>query len=240
MRASSSENLADFEKAIGYKFRKKSLLKESLTHKSYAHEQQKNHPSFNERMEFLGDAVLELIISEYIYTTYPEYTEADLSRIKAYAVQEATLAEVSIAINIGEYLSLGRGEEMTGGRKKASLLADAFEAVLAAIYLDSSYKKAKEFVLKHLAHKIEELTVTNFIFDFKTKLQEVSQAQFSVLPRYIIHKEEGPEHRKTFEVKVFINQDFFGSGKGKTKKAAAQKAAEAALKKIKKTHETDI
>lgn len=240
MRASSSKNLADLEDRLGYKFKKKSLLKEAVTHKSYAHEQKKNRLSFNERMEFLGDSVLELIISEYLYKTYPAYTEADLSRTKSYTVQEATLAETAKNINLGEYLLLGKGEEMTGGRKKSSLLADAFEAVLAAIYLDGGYKKARDFVYGHLAHKTDQLAEKNFIFDFKTKLQEVAQAHFGMLPAYIIHKEEGPEHKKTFEVKVFIGSDSLGTGKGKTKKAAAQKAAEAALKKIRKKYEIDL
>jgi len=240
MRVSSSKNIADLENNLGYTFKKKSLIKEAITHKSYAHEKQKGSLSFNERMEFLGDSVLELIISEYIFTTYPEYTEADLSRIKAYTVQESTLAEIAKSINIGDCLILGKGEEMTGGRKKDSLLADAFEAVLAAIYLDGGYKKAKAFILRHLIYKTDELSTKNFIFDFKTKLQEVAQAQFGVLPAYVIHKEEGPEHKKTFEVKVFINENYLGLGKGKTKKAAAQKAAEAALKKIKKNYEINL
>jgi len=240
MRVSSSKNIADLENNLGYTFKKKSLIKEAITHKSYAHEKQKGSLSFNERMEFLGDSVLELIISEYIFTTYPEYTEADLSRIKAYTVQESTLAEIAKSINIGDCLILGKGEEMTGGRKKDSLLADAFEAVLAAIYLDGGYKKAKAFILRHLIYKTDELSTKNFIFDFKTKLQEVAQAHFGVLPAYVIHKEEGPEHKKTFEVKVFINENYLGLGKGKTKKAAAQKAAEAALKKIKKNHEINL
>jgi ribonuclease-3 len=240
MRASSSKNLADLESSLGYKFKKKSLLKEAITHKSYAHEKQKGVLSFNERMEFLGDSVLELIISEYIFTSHPEYTEADLSRIKSYTVQEATLAETAQNIDIGKHLLLGKGEELTGGRAKSSLLADAFEALLAAIYLDGGYKKARDFIHRHLIHKTDELSTKKFIFDFKTKLQEVAQAQFSVLPKYIVHKEEGPEHKKTFEVKVFINDDYLGMGKGNTKKAAAQKAAEAALKKIKKNYEINL
>ena len=235
MRASSSKNLADLEGSLGYKFIKKSLLKDAITHKSYAHEKQKGILSFNERMEFLGDSVLELIISEYIFNSYPEYTEADLSRIKAYTVQESTLAETAKSIDIGKHLLLGKGEEMTGGRAKNSLLADAFEALLAAIYLDGGYKKARDFIHRHLIHRTDELSEKNFIFDFKTKLQEVAQANFGALPKYIIHKEEGPEHKKTFEVKVFINDNYLGLGKGKTKKAAAQKAAEAALKKLKKS-----
>jgi ribonuclease-3 len=240
MRASSSENLIGLEHSIGYTFRKKVLLKEALTHKSFAHEQQKRRIVFNERMEFLGDAVLELVMSEYLYSTYQDYTEADLSKLKAYAVQESTLADIAQGLNIGDFLKLGKGEELTGGRRKPSLLANAYEALLAAIYLDGGYRKAKNFVLSFLAPKIDDLVTNNFVFDFKTKFQEVVQAQFGILPKYITHKEEGPEHKKIFEVKVFINDDYYGSGKGKTKKAAAQKAAEAGLKKIRKKHETDL
>ncbi|MEN8264751.1 MAG: ribonuclease III [Nitrospirota bacterium] len=233
MRVLSSENLTGIEESIGYTFKKKSLLKEGLTHKSFAHENQKKIIPFNERMEFLGDSVLELIISEYLFSSYEDYNESDLSKMKAYVVQESTLAETSKALDIGSYLRLGKGEEMTGGREKPSLLADAFEALLAAIYLDGGFKKARLFVLANLTNKIDELAKNNFIFDFKTKFQEVVQAEFGVLPKYLTHKEEGPEHRKTFEVKVYINDKYLGSGKGKTKKAAAQKAAEAGLEKIK-------
>ncbi|GBD97150.1 MAG TPA: ribonuclease III [Nitrospirae bacterium] len=240
MRVSSSKNLTGLENSIGYTFKKKSLLKEALTHKSYAHEKSRESILFNERLEFLGDAVLELIVSENLFSAHSEYTEADLSKIKAYVVQESTLAQTAKDLDIGAYLCLGKGEEITGGRKKPSLLADAFEALLAAIYLDGGYKKAKKFVLDHLMNKIEEIEANRHIFDFKTKLQEIAQAQFGVLPRYIIHKEEGPEHKKTFEVKVFIKDDFLGSGKGKTKKAAAQKAAGEGLKKIEEGNETNL
>lgn len=232
MDASSSKNLTGLEKSLGYSFKKKSLLKEAITHKSYAHEKQNRSVAFNERMEFLGDAVLELIISEYLFMTYSEYTEADLSRIKAYTVQESTLSMTAKEMDLGKHLLLGKGEEITGGREKASLLANVFEAVLAAIYMDSGYKKARDFVLKHLKDKIDKIESMKFIFDYKTRLQEVAQAQFGILPKYVTDKEEGPEHKKTFQVKVLINDKLLGSGKGKTKKAASQKAAEAALKKI--------
>ena len=232
MDALSSKDLTRLEKALGHTFKKKSLLKEAVTHKSYAHEKQNKRVLFNERMEFLGDAVLELIISEHLYASNIEFTEADLSKIKAYAVQESTLAGIAKKLDIGRHLLLGKGEELTGGREKPSLLANAFEAVLAAIYLDGGYESSKTFALDHLKGKMEDLTKNNLIFDFKTKLQEVVQADFGILPTYVTHKEEGPEHSKTFEVKVFINDDFLGEGSGKTKKAAAQKAAEEALKRI--------
>ena len=232
MDALSSNDLTSLEKALGYTFKKKPLLKEAITHKSYAHEKQNRRVLFNERMEFLGDAVLELIISEHLYSSHLEYTEADLSKIKAYAVQESTLAETAEKLDIGRHLLLGKGEELTGGREKPSLLANGFEAVLAAIYLDGGYEKSKTFVLDQLKGRIEDLTKNNLIFDFKTNLQEIAQAEFGILPTYVTDKVEGPEHRKTFKVKVFINDDFLGAGSGKTKKAAAQKAAEEGLKTI--------
>jgi len=233
MHAYSSKDLSSLENFIGHKFKNKSLLKEAITHKSFAHEQQNPDYLYNERMEFLGDAVLELIVSEYLYCSYAEFTEADLSKIKSYAVKESTLAEIAQSLGLGSFLLLGKGEKITGGMKKPSLLANAIEAIIAAIFLDGGYKKSKEFVLTYLIPKIEKLTADNVVFDFKTEFQEIAQAQFGVLPEYVTHKEEGPEHSKIFEVKVFINDDLFGTGQGKTKKAAAQKAAEAGLIKIK-------
>jgi len=229
MHASSSKDLTDLEASLGYSFKNKSLLKEAVTHKSYAHEQNKQAILFNERMEFLGDSVLELIISEYLYAAYTEYTEADLSKIKAYTVQESTLSETSKELNIGAYLLLGKGEEMTGGREKPSLLANAFESILAAMYLDGGYEIARDFVLGQLTDKMNEIPANKTIFDFKTRLQEVAQAQFSALPKYITHSEQGPEHQKIFEVKVLIKNNHYGTGSGRTKKAASQKAAEEAL-----------
>jgi len=232
MRVSSSKDLKNLENSLGYVFKKRQLLTESITHKSYSHEHGESLIPFNERMEFLGDAVLELIVSEYLFTRYKHFTEADLSKIKSYAVQESTLAAVAKKLKLGSYLRLGKGEEMTGGRKKPSLLSNAFEAVIAAVFLDGGYRNAKKVIASCLFPLIEKLTGKNVIFDFKTHFQEISQSEFGVLPRYVIDKEEGPEHKKTFEVKVYIKDKFMGSGKGTTKKAAAQKAAEAGLKKI--------
>ena len=232
MDASSLRNLNKLEKTLGHSFKNRALLKEAITHKSYAHENKKENVLFNERMEFMGDSVLELIISEYLYLSFPEYTEAGLSRIKAYTVQEATLAKAARSLNLGQHLFLGNGEEITGGRKKSSLLADAFEALIAAIYLDSGYASAKKFVLDNLKTEADEIATTGFVFDFKTKLQEVSQASFGTLPHYTTNKEEGPEHKKIFEVRVHIKEELYGTGQGRTKKAAEQKAAKAALEKI--------
>lgn len=232
MHASFSKNIAPLETSIGYSFKKKSILKEAITHKSFANENPKEASPFNERLEFLGDTILALIISEYLFRTYPEFTESQLSKIRAYAVQESTLAEIAKRLHIGVHLRLGKGEERTGGRTKPSLLANAFEAVLGAVYIDGGLKKANDLALRNLKDKINDVVTSNLIFDFKTKLQEVVQAQFGVLPRYVTHKEEGPEHEKIFEVEVFIKNNLYGIGRGRSKKAAQQMAAEAGLKKI--------
>ncbi len=233
MQVSSSENIQHLETKIGYKFKRKSLIKEALTHKSFSKENLLGLEPFNERLEFFGDAVLDLVVCEYIFNVYPQYTEAELSKIRAYAVQETTLTDIALGLNIGSYLRLGKGEETSGGRKKSSLLANAFEAILAAIYIDGGFNRAKEFVLKNLEGRIKTLVAKNLLFDFKTSFQEVVQGEFKVLPRYKVHKEEGPEHMKIFEVEVFIKNNSYGLGRGKTKKEAAQKAAKAGLKKLK-------
>ncbi|GBE06059.1 MAG TPA: ribonuclease III [Nitrospirae bacterium] len=232
MRVSSLENIRQLETKIEYTFKKKSLLKEALTHKSFAKEQKEAAVDFNERLEFLGDSVLELIISEYLFSDYPEYTEAQLSKIKAYAVKETTLAETSSRLGIGDHLLLGKGEDASGGRKKPSLLANAFESVLAAVYLDGGFEKARAFALGNLDTKIDNLIKGNVVFDFKTSFQEAVQERLGVLPGYRVRGEEGPEHRKTFEVEVFVKKDFYGTGRGKSKKEAEQQAARAGLKKL--------
>jgi ribonuclease-3 len=232
MRVSFSGSTAPLEESIEYTFRSKTLLKEALTHKSFSNEKENTGSPFNERLEFLGDAVLTLVISRYLYSAYPEYSESELSKIRAYVVRESSLADAAVRIDIGAYLRLGKGEEMTGGRQKSSLLANAFEALLGAIYLDGGIRKTEGFVIRHFKERISELASGDLQHDFKTSLQEVSQAQFGVLPRYVIEHEEGPEHRKTFEVKVFIKNAYYGSGRGGSKKAAAQRAAQAGLKKL--------
>lgn len=235
MHASFLENIQHLETRIGYKFRKKSLIKEALTHKSFAKEKTNNPEPYNERLEFLGDAVLELVVSDYLFNAYPQYTESEFSKIKAYAVKESTLSDIASRLNMGSCLRFGKGEESSGGREKISILANVFEAVLAAIYLDSGLKRAKEFALRNLNDKIKELIEKNLLFDFKTKLQEVVQEKFSALPKYKVHKEEGPEHMKIFEVEVFIKNVCYGAGRGRTKKEAAQKAAEVGLVKLLET-----
>ncbi|MBI4654369.1 MAG: ribonuclease III [Nitrospirae bacterium] len=232
MHALFSENISTLETSIGYTFKDKSLLCEAITHKSFANENPEISSSFNERLEFLGDAVLGLIISDYLFCSYPEYSEAQLSKIKAYAVQENTLKEIAKELDFGAYLLLGKGEEVTGGREKPSLLANVFEAVIGAVYLDGGLKEAEIFVLNFLKDRIKKLISENLLFDFKTRFQEIVQESYGILPRYVVHKETGPDHMKTFEVKVFIGDELYGAGKGKSKKDAAQRAAEEGLKKL--------
>lgn len=232
MRALFLENIQALESSIGYNFKDKSLIIEALTHKSFANENPEYISSFNERLEFLGDAVLGLIVSEYLFSSYPEYSEAQLSKIKAYAIQDNTLVKIATAFDIGSCLLLGKGEEATGGRKKPSLLANALEAILAAVYLDGGFKEARDLALNFLKDKIEKVVSKSLLFDFKTHFQEIVQEQYGVLPRYIVHKETGPEHIKTFEVEVFIGDELYGKGKGRSKKEASQKAAEEGLEKL--------
>lgn len=234
----SSKDIPTLEKKIGYTFKKKAIIKEAITHKSFAHENPKEATSFNERLEFLGDTVLSLTISEYLFRAYPNLSEAELSRLRAYAVKESTLAEVAEGLNLGRYLLLGKGEELTGGRKKPSILANTFEALIGAIYIDGGLKKVNDFILKNLRSRVDETIKREVIFDYKSKLQEVSQERFGVLPRYVIHRETGPEHDKTFEVKVYIKDEVYGTGKGKSKKTAQQLAASAGLRKLKEIDET--
>lgn len=233
----SSKDIPTLEKKIGYTFKKKAIIKEAITHKSFAHENPKEATSFNERLEFLGDTVLSLTISEYLFRAYPNLSEAELSRLRAYAVKESTLAKVAEGLNLGRYLLLGKGEELTGGRKKPSILANTFEALIGAIYIDGGLKKVSDFILKNLRSRVDETIKREVIFDYKSKLQEVSQERFGVLPRYVIHRETGPEHDKTFEVKVYIKDEVYGTGKGKSKKTAQQLAASAGLRKLKEIDE---
>lgn len=229
MQLSFSENIGAIERTIGYTFKDKSILQQSLTHKSYANENKQKADSYNERMEFLGDAVLELVVCEYLYYTFRESTEAELTKIKSYAVKESTLAQVARTLKIGNYLFLGKGEEATGGREKPSILADAYEAVIAAVYFDGGYENAKNFILNCLEKHINNLVKQKLVYNYKTEVQELVQTHFGVLPKYEFHGEEGPDHNKTFEVTLYVKDQVFGTGRGKSKKEATQMAASEAL-----------
>lgn len=223
---------SEFENEINYIFKNKSLLKQALTHSSYAHEEKMNYLKNNERLEFLGDAVLELTISHYLYENFPDMSEGDLTKFRANIVCEASLAKGATILNIGKYVLLSKGEEQTGGRTRASILSDVFEAVIGAIYLDSGINEAKNFIMSVLERYIEDARNNFHINDFKTHLQEFIQKTSKGNLKYNIIKEEGPDHNKIFTANVTHGNKILGSGKGKSKKEAEQKAAGVALQSI--------
>lgn len=224
--------LAAFEKKLGYNFGDIRLLQRALTHKSYANENKLSALEQNERYEFLGDAVLELGISDLLMQYFPNVSEGELSKLRAAIVNEGSLAELARGFDLGSYLFLGRGEDQCQGRNKDSLLSDAFEAVLGSIYLDSNFESVFGVIEKHFTALLKKATRQDIIQDFKTKLQEESQLRYRSIPRYELIAESGPDHDKTFEVHLFIKNDIYGKGLGKSKKQAEQQAAKAALDKI--------
>lgn len=225
---SSADRLAD---RLGYQFHRADLLRDALTHKSYLNETPEPGRQDNERFEFLGDAVLDLIISEAFLNRFPQAPEGDLSKLKAKIVSESALALVAEHLDLGAALALGRGEMLTGGRRKPSLLADALEAVIAAVYLDGGLEAARAVILRTFSLLLDDLSRPEAI-DYKTDLQEISQRTFDALPVYTVLRESGPDHRKEFEVQLTIRGDVYGAGVGRSKKEAEQHAARTALEKI--------
>jgi ribonuclease-3 len=219
--------LSDIPQRIGHAFKDTELLERALTHKSYANENKV--PYHNERMEFLGDAVLGLVISEYLMKTCPDSTEGDLSRLRAAVVSEPALAAVSRKIGLGDYLLLGKGEDQTGGRNKDSLLADCLEALIAAVYLDAGKDAAESLIIRFFEEVIKKTSASGGSLDYKTELQERCQDQLKQLPEYRIVSETGPDHQKQFEMEVWIKGQLAGRGTGKSKKEAEQRAAREAL-----------
>lgn len=211
---------------LGYEFKDSSLLETALTHSSYANEL--SCPS-NERLEFLGDALLGCVVSVLLYEKYPSYTEGDLSKIRSRVVSGTNFAKYAEMLGLGEQIRLGKGEESTGGRERESNNADAFEALIGALYLDAGYEKTFEVVSRLFRDAIEE---DDFPRDSKTQLQEVSQSVFGKTPEYRVLSEEGPQHERTFTVEVRIPSDLTGTGKGRSKRQSEQSAARDALRKL--------
>lgn len=222
--------LNELEKKIGYRFRDFSNLEQAMRHSSFCNEQKMNKLLCNERMEFLGDAVLELVTSEFLYTKYPKMPEGEATRKRASMVCEPTLALCAKEIGLGNYLYLGKGEELTGGRQRASVTSDALEALIGAIYLDGGFTNAKEFVEKFVLNGIEE---KQLFFDSKTIFQEMMQSITTETIHYELVKEEGPDHSKSFTVELFVGDRSAGTGTGRSKKNAEQAAAYDAIKKLK-------
>lgn len=230
LAAARKEQLAELEWALHYRFHRVELLNQALTHKSYVHEQ-REPAQHNERLEFLGDAVLGLVISDYCYGKFAHLDEGELSKLRASLVNEGNLARIARRLDLGAYLLVGRGEELTGGRAKVSLLADTLEAVLAAIYLDSGLEDVYQVVLRCFQEDLD--TVLNLGYkDYKSELQEYTQEKFGCVPTYAVVRERGPDHEKVFEVELAIRGQLQGIGAGKSKKEAEQEAARKVLEML--------
>ncbi|WP_024866571.1 ribonuclease III [Butyrivibrio sp. FCS014] len=226
----TEEQISKFEQIIGYTFRDKALITQAFTHSSFVNEQKINKRPDYERLEFLGDAVLEMISSAFLYRSFPDKKEGEMSKMRASLVCEPALAYDADALDLRSYIQLGKGEEATGGRNKESIIADVMEAVIGALYLDGGIQESKRFIDTYVLSNID--AVQMFV-DSKSLLQEMAQGENLGDIKYEICGESGPEHDKIFEVRVFVGEKKLGEGAGKTKKAAEQKAAYQALVALK-------
>ncbi len=231
-RKNTLESMKAFEKIIRYTFKNQDILKEALTHSSFSNERKENMVHNNERLEFLGDAVLSIVISDYLFKTHVNLPEGELTKIRSKIVCESTLGECSKRIELGQYMYFGKGEEMTGGRKRISILADAFESLIAAIYLDGGLESSRLFIMEYMKAEIQN-AITGMVFlDYKTHLQEIVQIRKDNRIKYEIIGEEGPDHCKLFYTQVKLNDIVIGYGKGRSKKEAEQEAAQMAIEKV--------
>jgi ribonuclease-3 len=228
----SAPGIPELEKSIGYSFSDKNLLVEAVTHKSYHHENPGEAPAHNERLEFLGDSVLGLAVVEYLFRAGEPRRESTMSKIKSHIVKDKALSEAAREISLGMHLRLGKGEAETSGRDKASILADAMEAVIGAVYVDGGFEEARRLVLRLFRDRLERALTLGEFHDYKTALQEESQTRFGELPQYRLSGEEGRDHDKLFTMEVFIGGRRWGTGTGRSKKEAQSEAAREALERI--------
>ena len=217
------KNIETLEDKLGYEFKDKKLIIEALTHKSY------KQPYDNERLEFLGDAVLDLVVGEYLFVKFKNSDEGKLSKIRASLVNETGFDKLARALNLGEYILLSNAEENNGGREKSSLLSNAFEAIMGAIYLEAGLQKVQEIAIKLIEENHKEISLDSLFRDFKTTLQELTQARFGITPEYKVVASRGPDHKKEFEVAVYIENKEYARAIGKSKKIAQQEAAKLAV-----------
>jgi ribonuclease-3 len=222
--------ISDLEKAIGYRFRDITLLQNALAHSSYANERWHNSLMSNERLEFLGDSILGMTVADYLYRTFPDRPEGELTRMRADMVCEKTLAAVANQIGLGQHLLLGHGEERFGGRNRESILADAVESIIAACYLDGGFESAAAFIRSFILCHVPVKQLQNV--DHKTKLQELVQRKKNQVLTYTLVGESGPDHEKSFQVEVSLNGCVVGQGSGSSKKRAEQDAARTAIEKL--------
>lgn len=224
----------EFQEHIGFIFKDENLLKQAFTHSSYVNEHRRKPYEDNERLEFLGDAVLELTVSQFLYKKYPTMSEGELTKLRAAIVCEPSLVKFACEMSFGSLILLGKGEEMTGGRERPALLADVFEAFIGALYLDQGLDAVIEFLKKCVYPKINDGAFSH-VMDFKSQLQELVQKDGSGVLEYRIMQEKGPAHNREFLAKVSLNGQDFGTGKGKSKKEAEQHAAQQALANLRKS-----
>lgn len=220
----------NLEEKINISFKDKNLLDLAFVHKSYVNEHKEKRQEFNERLEFLGDAVLELVVTDFLYKNYPTESEGVLTNWRSALVKGKHLAEISNELNLGVYLYLSRGEEKSGGRKKNYILANTLEALIGAIYLDQGYKEAHSFIDQFILKRLEQILTKGLHIDAKSKFQEISQELLSITPEYKLIKEEGPDHNKIFTMAAYIGEEMIASGEGSSKQKAEQEAAKEALK----------
>ncbi len=228
---SNKIDFSKLEELLGYRFKDKNLLLEALTHKSCKKEYN------NERLEFLGDAVLDLVVGEYLYKKFPKTAEGDLSKLRASLVNEKGFEKLAKLLNLGVYIQISQAEENNNGRQKPSILANTFEAVMGCIYLESGLEKVKEIVLKLLEKEYPKIDLKSVFKDYKTTLQEITQAKYGVIPKYEVIKATGPDHNKEFTVELSIDGKVWGSAKGKSKKEAQQNVAKKVVFMLKDSDE---
>jgi ribonuclease-3 len=220
------DKIVELEKRLDYEFKNKNLIIEALTHKSF------NKPYNNERLEFLGDAVLNLIVGEYLYNKFSKAPEGELSKIRASLVNESGFTILAKNIELGKYLYMSMAEDNNDGREKPSLLSNAFESVMGAIYLETGINRVREITYKLLEESYDTINLTALFTDYKTALQEITQAKFAIIPEYKLVKTFGPDHKKEFEICVIINGKNYGTARGNSKKATQQKVAKMAIDKL--------
>ncbi len=223
----------ELQRTLGVPFEQQELLTQALTHSSYANENPGTAPSSNERLEFLGDAILGLIVAENLFQDFPSMAEGEMTRVRSILVKQDTLARVAETINLGSYLYLGKGEESSGGREKPANLARALEALIAAVYLDHGYEVTEQFVLEILDGELANILYQGTIVDYKSQLQELLQAKAQQTPVYNLIETEGPDHDKKFTVEVKLGNEVLATGTGRSKKKAETEAARIALEKLK-------
>lgn len=235
------KEITGFFKIINLEEASIELFSEALTHRSYPNDHRDEEINNNERLEFLGDAVLELIVTEFLFKKYPEFPEGDLTSFRSALVRTESLADEALRLDFGEFIRMSSGEEQTGGRTRPYILANTVEAIIGAIYLDKGFEEAKNFILREICHKIEEIVEKRLDIDPKSRFQEIVQDEFKITPSYELIKDWGPDHNKMFRMGAHIGEQLVAEGEGDSKQAAQQSAAAEAIKnwdKLKKQIES--